>query len=79
MSHKVNALRDISKDLEEELLRLPVGTEHVDDLVHVEFLHLVTGGAEVLPGIELAGLLVEDLTDGGGHRKIRRTCGIQPS
>ena len=51
------------------LFGLSVGTEHVDDLVHVKLLHLVTGRSEVLPRIELAGLLVEDLTDGGGHCK----------
>ena len=35
--------------------------------MHVEFLHLVAGGTQVLAGVELAGLLVEDLAHGGGH------------
>ena len=37
--------------------------------MHIELLHLVTGGAEILARIELAGLLGEDLADGGGHRE----------
>ena len=37
--------------------------------MHVKLLHLVTGRSQVFPGIELAGLLIEDLADGGGHRK----------
>ena len=44
---------------------LAVGAEDVDDLVLIELLHLVTGGTEVLAGIKLAGLLIEDLADGG--------------
>ena len=49
------------------LLGLAVGAQHVHDLVYVEFLHLVAGGTQVLAGVELAGLLVEDLAHGGGH------------
>ena len=37
--------------------------------MNVEFLHLVTGGAEILAGIELTGLLVEYFTHGGCHCK----------
>ena len=37
--------------------------------MHIELLHLVAGRSEVLPGIELTGLLIEDLADGGGHCK----------
>ena len=37
--------------------------------MHIELLHLVAGRSEVLPGVELTGLLVEDLADGGGHCK----------
>ena len=37
--------------------------------MHVEFLHFVAGGAEILARVELAGLVVKDLADGGGHRE----------
>ncbi len=37
--------------------------------MHVKLLHLVAGRTQVLPGIELTGLLIEDLADGGGHRE----------
>ena len=51
----------------EELLSLAVRSEDVDDLVHIELLHLVAGGAAVLAGIELTRLLNEDLADGSSH------------
>ena len=35
--------------------------------MRVELLHLVTGGTQVLAGVELTGLLVEDLANGCGH------------
>ena len=38
-------------------------------LVRIELLELVTCRSEVLAGIELAGLLGEDLADRGGHRE----------
>ena len=55
--------------LENGLFGFAVGTEHVDDLVHVELLHFVTGGAAVFAGIEFAGFLGKDLADGCGHCK----------
>ena len=51
------------------LFSLAVGTKHVHDLVGVELLHLITGRTEILPRIELARLLVEDLADSGCHGK----------
>ena len=35
----------------------------------VEFLHLVTGGAQIFTRVKLTGFVVEDLADGGGHCK----------
>ncbi len=49
------------------LFGFAVGTEHVDDFVLVKLLHLVAGRAEVFAGVELTGLVVEDLADSGGH------------
>ena len=50
-------------------LCLAVGAEDVDDLMHIEFLHLVAGGAEVFARIEFARFVGEDFADGSGHRE----------
>ncbi len=49
------------------LFSFVLAAKHVLDFVLVEFLHLVAGRAEILAGVELTGLLVEDLADSGGH------------
>jgi|GEM_PF-5272366 hypothetical protein len=53
------------------LFGLAVGPENVDDLVHVELLHLVASRPEVLPGIELARFLGQDLADRSRHSETR--------
>ena len=50
-------------------LGFSVGTQDSHNLVDVEFLHLVTGGAQIFTRVKLTGLVVEDLADGGGHCK----------
>lgn len=52
-----------------KLFSLPVAAENIDNLVGIELLHLVTGRTAVFARVELCRLLVEDLTDGGGHGK----------
>ena len=37
----------------------------------IELLHVVASGSEVLAGVELTGLLNEDLADGSGHGQTR--------
>ena len=49
------------------LFSLAVGAKHVDDFVLVELLHVVAGRTEVLAGVELSGLLGENLAHSGGH------------
>ena len=49
------------------LTEVVVGTEDVDNLVHVHLLHVLASGLEILTGIEVTGVLVEVLADGGGH------------
>ena len=48
---------------------LTVGTEDVLDLVLIHLLHLLTGGLQILAGIEVSGILGEVLADGCGHGK----------
>src|SRR5574344_45482 len=50
---------------------LVVRAQDLDDLVHVDLLHLVTRRTEVLARIEFARLVVEDLADRRGHRETR--------
>ena len=49
------------------LFSLAVGAKHVNDFVLVELLHVVAGRTEVLAGVELSGLLGENLAHSGGH------------
>ena len=51
----------------ERLAEVVVGTEDVDNLVHVHLLHVLASGLEILTRIEVTGVLVEVLADGGGH------------
>ena len=51
------------------LLSFAVRTEHVDDFVLVEFLHLVASRTEVFTGVELSGFLSEDFTHSSSHCK----------
>ena len=44
------------------LLGLVVATQHVEDLVLVELLHLVASRTQILAGVELGGLVVEYLS-----------------
>ena len=48
-------------------LCLAVAAQHVHDLVGDQLLDGGPGGLEVLAGVELVGVLVEELTDGAGH------------
>ena len=47
--------------------KLVVGTEDVGDFVLVHLLHEVASGTAIFAGVELTGLLVEDLADSGGE------------
>lgn len=51
------------------MANLPVAPQHVDDLVHIEFLHAVAGGSEVFARVELGGFLRQGLADGRRHRQ----------
>lgn len=54
---------------EKRLLSFAFTAENGDDFVLVELLHLVASRTEIFAGIELCGLLVEDLTHSGCHGK----------
>ena len=71
MEHKKKACVDAQAFFtwEGDLLCLAVAAKNVDDLVHIEFLHLVACRTEVLAGIEFARFLVEYLADCCGHCK----------
>ena len=49
------------------LFSFPVRSEHIDDLVLVELLHLVAGRTEVFARVELGRLLCKHLADGSRH------------
>ena len=49
------------------VFKLVVRAQDIDDLVHIELLHVVAGGSEVLARVELGGLLGEGLADGSSH------------
>ena len=49
------------------LERLAVAAQNVDQLVLDQFLDGGAGGLQVLAGIELVGMLTEELTDRAGH------------
>jgi len=53
------------------LFSLSVRSKHVDDLVHVHLLHVVTSRTEVLTRVELTWLLSESLTDSSRHSQTR--------
>ena len=57
----------MATDVVSILLSLTFRTEHIDNLVLVELLHLVAGRTEILAGVKLCGLLVEDLAHGSCH------------
>ena len=50
-------------------LSLSGRTQDAFAFVHVELLQLVAGRAQVFAGVELCGLVYEDLADGCGHRQ----------
>ena len=46
---------------------LAVAAQNVDELVPDQLLDGSTGRLEILAGVELVGVLIEELTDGAGH------------
>ena len=72
-THAGNERNPVSKDrvsLSECCgLSLAGRTQHALALVHVEFLQLVAGRTQIFAGVELGGLVYEDLADGCGHRQ----------
>ena len=46
-----------------------VAAKHVDDLVSHHVMHSLTGGLQILPGIEMIRMLSEILADDSGHCK----------
>ena len=67
----LSAGRQLHQIVSLALSELVVRTEHVHDLVLIELLHVVASGSEVLAGVELTGLLNEDLTDSSRHGQTR--------
>ena len=52
-------------------LGLAGATQNVDQLVANQFLDVCTSGLQVLTGVELAGLIVVELTDGASHSQTQ--------
>ena len=53
------------------LERLAVAAQDVDQFVLDQFLDSGAGGLQVLPGIELVGMLGEELADSAVHTALR--------
>ena len=53
------------------LSELTVRTEHIDNLVDVHLLHVLTSGLQVLARIEVIGMLCQILADGSSHSQTR--------
>ena len=49
------------------IFKLVVRAQDIDNLVLIEFLHAIAGGAEVLARVKLGRLFGKGLADGGGH------------
>ena len=52
-------------------LGLAGAAQNVNQLVANDFLDVGAGGLQVLTGVELRGLIVEELTDGAGHSQTQ--------
>ena len=52
-------------------LGLACATQNVDQLVTNDLLDVCTSGLQVLTGVELAGLIVVELTDGASHSQTQ--------
>ena len=50
-----------------EKLRLAGAAQDIVHLVADQLADVIAGGGEILPGIEMIGMLEHVLTDGGGH------------
>ena len=53
------------------LSEFAVRTEYIHNLVDVHFLHILTGGLQILTRIEVSRMLSQVLADGSGHGQTR--------
>jgi hypothetical protein len=47
--------------------QLTITSKHIYNLVDVHLLHVLTGGLQILTGIEVVRMLSQILTNGSGH------------